>query len=208
MADVMHIVASPRAGLSESRAIADTFLDAYLQQHPTATVDTFDLWDGSLPQFGAAAAAAQRAVQSGAALDSDMAAAWASIRQVFDRFDDCSRYVFSVPMWNFGIPYVLKQFIDVVSQPGMLFALDPRHGYSGLLRDKKAAVIYTSAVYGPSRPPGFGADHQAPVFGAWLRWAGIRDIVEIHFRPNRFTSDPDTARQSAHAQAREAAKAF
>ena len=58
-------------------------------------------------------------------------------------------YLFSVPMWNAGVPYILKQFIDVVSQPGMVFAFDPAAGYTGLLTGKKAASIYTSAVYGP-----------------------------------------------------------
>ena len=51
-------------------------------------------------------------------------------------------------MWNAGIPYILKQFIDVVSQPGMVFGFDPEPGYTGLLTGRKAAVVYTSAVYG------------------------------------------------------------
>ena len=74
------------------------------------------------------------------------------------------------------VPYILKQFIDVVSQPGMVFGFDPRPGYTGLLTGRKAAVIYTSAVYGPGRGPAFGADFQAPYFEDWLRWAGINDV--------------------------------
>ena len=56
-------------------------------------------------------------------------------------------------MWNAGVPYILKQFIDVISQPGLVFGFDPERGYTGLLKDKKAAVIYTSAVYGPGAAP-------------------------------------------------------
>ena len=73
---------------------------------------------------------------------------------------------------------------------------------------KKAAVVYTSAVYGPGRPASFGADFQAPYLADWLRWAGITDITEIAFRPNLVTDDADTARQSAHAAARDAGKTF
>ena len=111
-------------------------------------------------------------------------------------------------MWNAGVPYILKQFIDVVSQPGLVFGFDPEHGYTGLLHDKKAAVIYTSAVYGPGRGPAFGADFQRPFLDDWLRWAGIADVTGIEFRPDLATADADTGRRAAHAAARDAGKMF
>ena len=37
--------------------------------------------------------------------------------------------------------------------------------------NQRVAVIYTGAVYGPDRGPGFGNDFQQPYFGDWLRWA-------------------------------------
>jgi FMN-dependent NADH-azoreductase len=111
-------------------------------------------------------------------------------------------------MWNAGVPYVLKQLIDVISQPGLVFGFDPEHGYTGLLRDKKAAVVYTSAVYGPGRGPAFGADFQRPFFDDWLRWAGVDDVTGIEFRPDLATADADTGRRAAHAAARDAGKTF
>jgi FMN-dependent NADH-azoreductase len=113
-----------------------------------------------------------------------------------------------VPMWNSGIPYILKQFIDVISQPGLVFGFDPVTGYTGLLNHKKAFVVFTSAVYGDDRGPAFGADFQAPYLTSWLRWTGIDDISEVQFRPNLATPDADTGRQAAHARAREIAKSF
>ena len=77
------------------------------------------------------------------------------------------------------MPYILKQFIDVVSQPGMVFGFDAERGYTGLLTGRKAAVVYTSAVYGPGRPPAFGSDFQAPYLRDWLSWAGIDDVTEV-----------------------------
>ena len=126
----------------------------------------------------------------------------------FRRVDAADRYLFSVPMWNAGVPYVLKQLIDVISQPGMLFSFDPEKGYSGLLTGKKAAVVYTSAVYGPDRGPAFGQDFQATFFTDWLRWAGISDVTEIHLRPDLAAPDVEARRQLAHAQARDAGKLF
>jgi FMN-dependent NADH-azoreductase len=69
-------------------------------------------------------------------------------------------------MWNGGIPYILKQFVDVISQPGAVFAVDPDTGYTPLLSDrgKKAVVVYTSAVWGPQLGPEFGRNFQSTYF--------------------------------------------
>jgi FMN-dependent NADH-azoreductase len=208
MTTLLHISASPRCERSESMAIAQTFLDVYADTHPEATVETWDLWDGSLPEFGPAAAHAKMAVFAGADPEGDQASAWRAARATFRRFAAADQYLFSVPMWNAGIPYILKQFIDVVSQPGMVFSFDAEHGYTGLVSGRKAAVVYTSAVYGPGRPPSFGSDFQAPYLRDWLNWAGIADVTEIAFRPNLATADAESGRQAAHAAARDAAKIF
>jgi FMN-dependent NADH-azoreductase len=205
MPALLHISASPRGADSESLAIATTFLDTLRAEHPEAAITTFDLWDGTLPQFGSAAAAAKMAVFAGQVPAGEQGAAWRAVERTFRRVAAADHYLFSVPMWNHGIPYVLKQFIDVISQPGMVFAFDPSHGYTGLLSGKRATVIYTSAVYGPGRPASFGTDFQAPYFNDWLAWAGIKDVTEIHFRPNLATADATAERRAAHAAARQAA---
>jgi FMN-dependent NADH-azoreductase len=229
MATLLHVSASPRGAASESRAIAATFLDAYRETHSDDEIVEWDLWDGTLPEFGPAAAAAKMAVFAGAdplrtprhrdprlgapggasePSQSDEARAWRAAIDTFRRFDAADRYLFSVPMWNAGVPYILKQFIDVISQPGLVFGFDPERGYSGLLQGKKAAVVYTSAVYGPGRGPVFGVDFQRPYLDDWLRWTGIDDVTSIEFRPNLATADADTARRAAHAAARDAGKTF
>jgi FMN-dependent NADH-azoreductase len=207
MSRLLHISASPRGAASESLAIAETFLDSYRETHGDA-VDHHDLWDGALPEFGPAAAAAKMTVLAGGTPTGDQAAAYQAARGVFERYDSYDRYLFSVPMWNSGVPYILKQFVDVVSQPGWVFSFDPDEGYTGLLRGKKAAVVYTSAVYGDGRPPAFGADGQRPFLEGWLRWTGITDIEAVEFRPNLATADAESGRRAAHAAARELGKRF
>ena len=206
MTKLLHISASPRGEKSESLAIARTFLDAFRETHPDIAVEELDLWDGTLPAFGPDAAAAKMAIFAGEEPQGAAAEAWAAATATFRRFDDADLYLFSVPMWNHGVPYILKQFIDVVSQPGLVFGFDPAAGYTGLLTGKKAAVVYTSAVYGDGRGPEFGSDFQAPYFGDWLRWAGVTDVSEIQFRPNLATADAETPRRQAHDQARDLAK--
>jgi FMN-dependent NADH-azoreductase len=208
MTTLLHISASPRGAKSESLALAETFLSTYRDAHPETEIRHWDLWDGSLPEFGPAAAHAKMAVFAGADPDGDEAAAWRAAKDTFERFADADAYLFSVPMWNAGVPYILKQFIDVISQPGMVFGFDPELGYSGLVTGRKAAVVYTSAVYGVGRPPSFGSDFQAPYLRDWLNWVGITDVTEVAFRPNLATADAEMGRQRAHAEARDAAKVF
>jgi FMN-dependent NADH-azoreductase len=209
MSHLLHIASSPRGAASESLQIADAFLDSYRESHPDDHVETWDLWDGSLPAFGPPAAAAKMTVFSGAAPGGQQAEAWRAAEATFARFDAADRLLFSVPMWNAGIPYILKQLIDVISQPGMVFGVDPSKGYSHLLenRGKKAAVIYTSAVWGPPLGPEFGRDFQSTYFDDWLRWTGINDITEIRYHPT-LTGDLDAERRDAHDSAREAARRF
>src|SRR4051794_23364466 len=97
---LLHISASPRGERSESLAIAATFLDAYRTEHPDVAVETWDLWDGTLPAFGPDAAAAKMAVFAGERPTGTAAEAWDGARAAFERFDAADRYLFSVPMWN------------------------------------------------------------------------------------------------------------
>jgi len=208
MTTLLHISASPRGPRSESLALAATFLETYRAAHPDHTITEWDLWDATLPDFGPAAAAAKMDVFAGVTPTGAGALAWSAARAAFDRFAAADKYLFSVPMWNAGVPYTLKQFIDVVSQPGTVFGFDGELGYTGLVTGRPAAVIYTSAVYGEGRGPAFGSDFQAPYFDDWLRWAGITDITTVTFRPNLATADAESGRRLAHADAIEAAKSF
>ena len=208
MTTLLHLSASPRGEASESLAIAATFLETFRAEHPEVSVQTWDLWDGSLPEFGPNGAGAKMRVFAGEQPQGAQEEAWQRARLAFERFSAADLYLFSVPMWNAGVPYILKQFIDVISQPGMVFGFDSEAGYTGLLEGKTAAVIYTSAVYGEGRGPAFGNDFQQPYFDDWLRWAGIDDVTSVTFRPNLATADAESRRRRAHDDARRVAAAF
>ncbi len=66
MNKLLHISASPRGGRSESLALGEAFLSAFQATRPEVPVETWDLWDGTLPSFGPAAAHAKMAVFAGA----------------------------------------------------------------------------------------------------------------------------------------------
>jgi FMN-dependent NADH-azoreductase len=208
MSRLLHVSASPRGAASESLALGRIFLNAFEAARPDVEIDTLDLWDGTLPEFGPAAAAAKMSVFAGIEPSGEQSAAWQAAKDTFARFDAADRYLFTVPMWNNGIPYILKQFIDVVSQPGLVFDFDPDIGYTGLLQEKKAALIVSGAVYGEGRGPAFGIDHQLPYLVDWLNWAGVKDISQVAFRPNLAVADPAAGRSAAAARAARLGAAF
>ena len=41
---------------------------------------------------------------------------WELIQSLIQRFQNADRIVLGTPMWNFGLPYKLKQLIDLVAQ--------------------------------------------------------------------------------------------
>jgi FMN-dependent NADH-azoreductase len=205
---LLHISSSPRGADSASLRIAGVFTETYAETHPGAEIDNWDLWDGALPDF-AMGAKAKMTVFGGGTPEGEEGRAWARARATFERFAAADRVLFSVPMWNGGIPYVLKQFIDVVSQPGWIFGLDPVSGYQHLLADRgtRVAAVYTSAVWGPGLGPEFGRDFQSTYFADWLRWTGLTDVSEIRFHPT-LTGDRAAEDAAALARARDIAKTF
>jgi FMN-dependent NADH-azoreductase len=147
--------------------------------------------------FDGAKAGAKMTVIGGGTPVGAEADAWAAIVATFNRLNAADRYLFTVPMWNAGIPYVLKHYIDIITQPGLLFGFDPHVGYSGLLTGKKAAVIYSSGVYAPGVSAAFGRDFHSAYFDDWLRFIGITDIASIRFQPTLLTADVEGSREKA-----------
>ena len=85
-------------------------------------VDKLDLWEADLPVFDGDKAAAKLNVILGNDQNSIQQTAWDQIVGIASRFISADRYLFAVPMWNSGVPYRLKQYIDIIHQPGLLLA--------------------------------------------------------------------------------------
>ena len=85
-----------------------------------------------------------------------------------------------VPMWNFSVPYKLKQLIDLTCQRNMLFTFDGAF-YGPSLSIDKAFVAY---VRGQSDEAGFKTVSQ-PGFEYlgyvefWLRFIGVRSVLSL-----------------------------
>jgi FMN-dependent NADH-azoreductase len=183
MAKLLYIEASPRKTRSKSIDVAKTFLEALRSEHPSLEIDKLDLWTTELPRFDGSVLDAKYAVIHGQQHTAEEAQAWRQVENVITRFKAPDWYLFSLPMWNFGLPYVLKHYIDVIVQPGLTFSFNPDEGYSGLVQGKKAAAVYArGGAYGPGSGAE-GYDLQSRALAGILGFVGVTDLTSIFIEP-------------------------
>ena len=162
MTKLLFIQASPRGEQSKSIEVAQTYLDALKATNPALEVDVLPLWETELPAFDGDKAAAKLNVIFGKDQNAMQKTAWDQIVEIATRFIAADRYLFAVADVEWHVPYRLKQYIDIIHQPGLLFGLKPETGYFGLLENKHATLVLTSGAFADSRPsPAFGVDHHS-----------------------------------------------
>ena len=191
MSRLLFIQSSPRSTQSKSSQIAQAYLSALCENNPELSVDVLSIWDTDLPVFDGDKVGAKIAVMQGKEHTASEKTAWDQIEEIANRFIAADRYLMAVPMWNGGIPYPLKHYIDVIHQPGLLWGLRAESGYFGLLKNKHATLVLTAGAYSPSAPsPAFGLDHHSTYLRDWLNQAGVTAIDEVRFEPTLLTADP------------------
>jgi FMN-dependent NADH-azoreductase len=203
MSKILYIKASPMGERSLSIAAADAFIDAYTEANPDDSVQTLDLFAAALPEFNFAAASAKYKIMHGKEHSQVDKGVWEGIVAVIDEFKAADKYVFAVPMWNFSIPWRLKQYIDILVQPGQTFTVTEDGGYDGLVKDKPVFVAYAR---GGEYPPGDGAfDHQKPYIELILGFMGFEDIRAVVVEPT-LAAGADTASERKAAAVEKARK--
>ena len=177
--NVLHIQSSPRGDKSNSIALTKAFLSASRKVLPTIDEDVLNIWDENLPEFDAASIGAKyKAIKHEPMTDAE-SHTWKRIQELIGRFQRANRIVLGLPMWNFSIPYKLKQLIDLTAQRNYLFTYDGKE-YGPSLNIPKALVVYTrGSTYreGTRIPPSF--DHQAPYIDFWLRMIGVHEVRSV-----------------------------
>lgn len=209
MARLLYIEASPRKQRSASIQVAREFLDAYRQSHPDDEVAVLDLWQTTLPPFDGAIIDAKYRILHGEPHTAAEKEAWRAVEEIIAHFKGFDKYLFSLPMWNFGLPYILKHYIDILAQPGYTFSYSPEKGYQGLVTGKPAALIYArGGAYQPGTPAE-AMDYQKRYLEMILGFIGFTDFRPIVVEPTLMLGREEYAklveRQKAAARALAAA---
>jgi len=205
---LFHLRCSPRES-SESSAGAEAFLTRFRQERPGWDIDVMDLWREPLPEFRGDALEAKYARLGGRGFSDAQRDAFAMIERMATRLAQADRVLISTPMWNFAIPYKLKQWFDLIVQPGITFRFDPAQGYLPLLKDRPTIVILASGsdfVTGMNRGR---IDMASPYLREILRFIGITDVRFTLIGPTAGPAEPArSAREAAHRNLAELAARF
>lgn len=182
MAKLLYIESSPRKKRSSSIAVAKTFLETYQKTHPQDQIQVMDLWHTELPPFDGDVIDAKYAIMHQQPKTPEQIKAWEKVEELIAEFKSADKYLFSLPMWNFGIPYKLKHYIDLIVQPSYTFTVTPQGEYQGLVTGKKAALIYArGGAYGTDAP----IDLQKHYMETILGFIGFKDFSSVLVEPTQ-----------------------
>ena len=202
MDTVLHIKASPRGERSFSAQAGGRFLKRYLELNPDNCLDVLELESAVLPEFDSRAVACVEKLRQGGKLSGELAEHWSAIEAVITRFKAASRLVISCPMWNFSVPYRLKQYLDLIVQAGYTFAY--RDGRQvGLVQGRPARLFLArGGEYGP----GSGSEHrdfQQKYLEEILGFIGFTGIRTFLVEPT-VRKGPEAASQALEIAVRDA----
>ena len=145
MSALLHIDSSPLYGRSVSRQLTDAFVTQWTSSHPDGTVIDRDLNATEITPITAEwVGAAYTPEEARTPQQKELLAVSDALLAELEQADE---YVIGVPMHNFGVPSVLKLWIDQIARVGRTFSYGsgiPK----GLLTSKKATfIIATGGIY-------------------------------------------------------------
>ena len=164
---ILHINSSARLEHSSTRIIGQ-----YLVDELAEPVVSRDLVQQILPPISAEDLIAVHGSFDGerASLQTQLALS----EQLIDELKNADTLVIGVPMYNFGIPASLKQWIDSVCRAGVSFKYTEQ-GPVGLLGVKQAFIITASG----GTPIGSELDFASRYLEHICRFMGIAEVFHI-----------------------------
>ncbi len=182
MKKLLHIIATPRAEDSRTLKVTAAFLESFRKKYPHCDIDELNVTTEALPSLTVQVVYGKYILLGAGELTDELKAAWRDVERHINRFLSADAYLISTPIWNFHIPYALKQYIDIIIQPKYLFRYT-KDGVEGLVKNKKMAVITSrGGDYGPDSPSR-AYDFQEPYLRAIFGFVGITDITFVIAQP-------------------------
>jgi FMN-dependent NADH-azoreductase len=178
--NVLHVIATPRADKSNTLRVSNEFLDSLAALQPDLQVDVVDLFNHDLPALAGDNIEAKYTLMVGQPISKDHENSWRQIENLIRHFMAANAYVISTPMWNLGIPYALKYYIDCIAQPGYIFGFNEVGVAVPMVLGKKMiCVTARGGDYSPASPIQ-AYDFQQPYLRSIFGFIGITDLSFIN----------------------------
>lgn len=145
MPTLLHIDSSPLYGRSVSRQLTGAFVAQWKSSHPHGTVIYRDLNATLIPPINAEWVGAVYTPEATRIPQQKQLLALSD--SLLAELEQADEYVFGVPMHSFGVPSVLKLWIDQITRVGKTFSYADGKP-KGLIIGKKATfIIATGGIY-------------------------------------------------------------
>jgi FMN-dependent NADH-azoreductase len=201
---LLHIIATPRGHASNTIRISNTLLEELYAKYDDLSVEVLDLFRVDLPAVAGENIESKYMLMTGQQLDDSHKNSWKQIEASIELFLDADIYLVTVPMWNFGIPYALKYYIDAIVQPGYLFRYNEHGVPEGMVKGKKMICVTSRGGDYSEGNPLNALDFVEPYLRTIFNFVGITDIHFINIQPMDITAElRKTAIQKAINEARD-----
>ena len=149
MSTLLHIDSSPLYGRSVSRELTAALVTLWKASHPDGKVIDRDLNATVIPPVNAEWVTAAYTPEP--ARTSQQKEVLSLSDSLIAELEQADEFVIGTPMHNFGVPSVLKLWIDQIARVGRTFAYGEK-GPKGLITGKKATfIIATGGIYDARR---------------------------------------------------------
>lgn len=173
MKKLLQINSSLFSNQGQSSLLANRFVAGWQADHPEGQVIMRDLASEPIPHLDGERFSAflskpeSRTAQQQAVVDfSD---------RLIDELKSADVLVLGLPLYNYGVPSVLKAYIDHIARAGQTFSYTAT-GPVGLLTGKKAVIFATRG----GRHAGTPSDSQTDYIRTFLAFIGITDVEFVY----------------------------
>lgn len=173
MTTLLQINTSIHSGNGESSRMANDFVSAWHESHADAKVVTRDLADEPVPHLSADRFQAFITPAEQRSADQKVTVAYSDA--LINELRATDVIVLGLPMYNFGVPSMLKAYIDHIARAGVTFKYTENCPV-GLLTGKKAYVFAARGGLYIGTP----LDTQTAYVRDFLRFLGITDVEFVY----------------------------
>ena len=180
---LLHIVATPRGDESNTLKVSNAFIDSMRTKYADLEVELINLFQGDLPAVAGDNIESKYTLMMGQPIDKRHQESWKQIERLIEHFLSADVYLLSTPMWNFGIPYALKYYIDCIVQPGYLFKYTEQGQPVGLVQGRSMVAITSRGSDYSEASPYRAYDFVEPYLRSIFGFVGITDLQFINAQP-------------------------
>lgn len=176
MPTLLHIDSSPLYGRSVSRELTAAFVTEWKASHPDGRVVDRDLNATAIPPITADWVGANYTPEGARTPQQKQQLSLSD--SLLAELEHAEEYVIGVPMHNFGVPSVLKLWIDQIARVGRTFAyVDGKP--KGLITGKKATFIIATGSFYDAQTQMASFNFVEPYLRSLFGFLGVTDTTFI-----------------------------